>query len=93
MQTFAYFHCYAESLDYEVGVCHYEVLGNMVVRQIWVFGENVFWACQTSSKDEQHEFTDQPEWNDGYGAIELVESDRETFTRLWRDSGGPEARL
>ena len=91
MPNLSYFHCYAESLDYEVGVCHYEVLENMVVRQIWVFGEKVFWACETSCKDEKFNgFTDQPEWNNGDGAIELVESNSETFARLWRESGGPE---
>ena len=85
----SYYTYYAESLDGETGFIHCEVIEELVVRQIWQFGDNLFWACQSACKNELHGFTDQPEWDNGNGAIDLVESDHDAFAVLWRNAGGP----
>ena len=84
-----FYRSYAESQDGEVGTCFYEVNGNLVTRQVWCFGDQLFWATPTASKNQTHEFTDQPEWDEGDGAIDLVECDRKMFERIWFDSGSP----
>jgi hypothetical protein len=89
MEKTRFYRCYAESLDGEIGTCFYEVTGNLVTKQIWSFGEHLFWASPLGCKDETHGFTDQPEWNEGDGAIDLAKCDRETFLRVWSESGGP----
>ena len=90
MPTQLFYRYYAESLDDETGFIHCEVIENQVVRQIWEFGDNLFWACESGCKDELYGFTDQPEWNNGEGAIDLVQTEIETFTLLWQNAGGPE---
>lgn len=84
-----YFRAYAESLDDQVGVCFYEVINELVTRQLWQFGSQSYWAHFGRSKEPEYEFTDQPEWLDGDGAIDLIECDRQTFDLAWSDSGGP----
>ncbi len=89
METPSFYRYYAESLDDETGFIHCEVVGNQVVRQVWQFGDNLYWASESGCKNEQHGFTDQPEWNNGDGAIDLVQTDIETFRLLWLNAGGP----
>lgn len=89
MTTPRYFRAYAESLDDQIGVCFYEVVNERVTRQLWQFGSESFWAYFGRSKDTEYAFTDQPEWLDGEGAIDLIECDRKTFDLAWTDSGGP----
>ena len=84
-----YFRAYAESVGGETGVCLYEVSGELVTRQIWQFGDELFWAQLGASKSEEHEFTDQPEWNAGDGAIDLAEVDALQFHVLWFQSDAP----
>lgn len=60
-----------------------------MTRQIWQFGDNLYWAMQSAVKTESHGFTDQPGWNDGDGAIDLVENDSLSFHVLWFESGAP----
>ena len=89
MPSPSYFRYYGESLDGKTGFCHCEVIAEFVTRQIWEFGGNLYWANQSACKDELHGFTDQPEWHNGDGTIDLVESDSESFTSLWQYAGGP----
>lgn len=86
-----FYRCYAESQDGDVGTCFYEIDGNLVTRQIWDFNGHLFWANSGTHKDPAHEFTDQPEWNDGDGAIDLIETDAASFEKIWAQAGGPAA--
>ncbi len=80
-----YFKIYSESLDGREGSCLYEVINGLVVKQLEIFGSDMFWA----SSDRQHnhpdyEFTDQPEWDydEEYdGQEEILE---EHFLELWQ---------
>ena len=89
MKNNRFYRCYAESLEGDIGTCFYEVDGNLVTRQIWAFNGQLYWANSASHKDQAHEFTDQPEWNDGDGADDLVECDAATFETIWAQAGGP----
>ncbi len=57
-----YFTCNAEEFDGREGSFVFEVIENEIVRQIFIFGEDMYWATLYEQNHEQHIFTDQPEF-------------------------------
>lgn len=84
-----HFAMYAESLDGEVGVQYVEVQADRVIRQIMEFGDQLFWSQPGDEKDHRYSFTDQPEWLDGQGAMDLQGIAASEFEALWQRAGGP----
>ena len=84
-----HFGMYAESAAGEVGRVYVEVRGGRIRRQLWAFDSGHYWAMAEACRDEGYGFTDQPEWNQGEGAMDLQPMTPDEFEHLWRRADGP----
>jgi hypothetical protein len=81
-----HFRFYSESLEGDEGDLYCEVSpNNLIIRQINVFGQKMYWADANSECDDSYPFTDQPEFNDD-DAAEGQEISAEKFENLWNRS-------
>ena len=76
-----YYKHYAESDD-GVGVAYLETEGDIVLRQVEVYGERTFWSDRQTEADIMHRICDQP-----VSVIGLTPNDEITpdeFESVWR---------
>jgi len=76
-----YYAHYAESED-GIGVAYFEVEGEIVLRQVEVYGERMYWSDQETEADIRHRICDQPVSVVGLTAID--ETSPKEFERVWR---------
>ena len=70
-----------ESLNGEEGIYMFEVQDSMIVRQIFVFGSERYWAARFEWKDDRYMFTDQPEHDSP--DPNSTEISKDEFDREW----------
>jgi hypothetical protein len=54
-----YFKHYAES-DAGIGTVYFETEDDLVLRQVEIYGDQVFWADRTTQSDPRYRICDQP---------------------------------
>lgn len=69
-------------------VFYCEVINELITRMIIAFGDDLLWATPTDCKDQQNDFTDQPEFTASDILIlkrdfDLIEITKTEFEDLW----------
>ena len=75
-----YYKFYAEGLNGEEGHYYCEVTNEEIVRQIFSFGAELYWATPEDENDERYFFTDQPEFLESDLPIREVARDFKSLT-------------
>ncbi|WP_445359598.1 hypothetical protein [Microbulbifer sp. ANSA005] len=83
-----FYKSYAEGMEGEEGAFLYEVVDQLIVRQIYVIDGCHFWATPNAENNEVYFFTDQPEFPKGdiprlEKEFDLVELTEEDFLKVW----------
>jgi len=86
-----YFKGYADGHNGEEGHFYCEVVDELIVKQVFVFGDDMYWATEDSENNEQYFYTDQPEFPDSdlsrlkseFGVEEISSTE---FFEIWKSS-------
>jgi hypothetical protein len=76
-----YYKHYAESDD-GAGIAYLEAEGEIVLRQVEVYGERIFWSDRQTEADIRHRICDQPV--SILGLTPKDEATPEEFESVWR---------
>ncbi len=63
---------YAESLDGEEAEYYCEVKNGIIVRQIYCFSGNIFWADEQSEANEDYPIGDNPEFDENFVTCDKI---------------------
>ncbi|MDW6093013.1 hypothetical protein SBX64_10670 [Vibrio rhizosphaerae] len=79
-----FYKMYSESLDGDEGEFFCEVVDGLVVKQLHIYGENMYWATENSCNDPLYDFTDQPEFDPEL--IDCEEISSSEFLSMWNEA-------